>query len=264
MSSVILQRAKYDFNCNSCGKFRAKGSWFYKFSSETGTPRFYCEACSNERFKKYTCQQCGKKWVIFKKQESGWDDYSFVWIDDEKKIFKYGNRWLCYKCYNKNIREKIRTDPVYFLRICESNKPPENYRFYKLVSTTNCKYYFNCGFALKYGYCKEICKVKCEVCGKEIRIDKCEVHHKRKLPRDSKEYKYENPENLLIICKSCHKKEEKNVKFWNLAEFMKTRKCISCDNTISKGNKSGLCPSCEQDVRKDRERKSRSRLYRGL
>lgn len=209
MTSIILHKAKYGFECQSCGKFRQKGSFYYKFTSVTGTRRYYCEKCANNRFKHYKCQECGKKWTVFKEQEIGWDNDSFIWIDDEKRIWKYGDKWLCYECFIKRYEESIRKDSALFMRICERNKPPENYRFYKLLSITNCKYYFNCHLAVSYGYCKEICCVECERCNKEIKITKCHVHHKRWLPKKSKEYTYERPENLIILCVSCHKKEEK-------------------------------------------------------
>ncbi len=210
MKSNVLQKAKYAFNCDSCGKFNSEGTFYLKFIAVSGKKRYYCEQCANESFKHYSCQECGKKWTIFKTNEEGWDD--FEWIDYEKRIYKYDNKWLCYECYRKKVNDAIRKNPDLFIEICERNKPQENYRFYKLISIIDCKYYFNCGLAINYGYCKEMCKVTCDICGKEMRIEVCHVHHKRKLPKGSNQYKYENPENLSIICASCHKKEELNLR----------------------------------------------------
>lgn len=74
----------------------------------------------------------------------------------------------------------------------------------------------------------------CKKCGCEIQRANSELHHKNY----DKEFGYEDEEDLMLVCKDCHKELHQDIEFFDNEEMK--NKCPECNRDLI-NNKCKFC-----------------------
>lgn len=161
-------------------------------------------------------------------------------------IFPHIGRGLCYKCYNKELWEKIKNNPIkhkeHLKRISKKyHSLPKNKKRQLGKLNRELRY-----FSGKREFVLQRDKYQCIKCGEKNNLV---VHHIDKKGDRKNIIEYNNKfYNLVTLCRKCHLQIHFIGHSYNkLPENKWSKKyecCIKCKTTKTPHNSNGLCNNC--------------------